>query len=510
MARPLPGFILLTMIVLGGSSELDACGEDKLHCDDERAYGYGTSLLSVNHKLSSVFHHLEDDHREAEGSAGLAVELTCVWEVVTEDFCGTTDEGCEEDDDEEFADCTEGPESHYFKLNGKTENLRSGDQVTVRAMAIPHHARPSAKHKLLYEELNAPLYEVLEVLNVSTAPLVLQESLLDQGAADHAEPEAKVMRVLSLILKYSDSGYPAEEHIRDVMFGGEHSFADIVNQSSYGRQTFPESASTILTVDMEKPWAGHSGCPHARIRWEAKEKLVQQHKEVEHGKYDYQLFYHPYGGGCSYGGLALYNCANYKNLPRGAACWSMFAMSGRVIFAHELGHNFGFGHALGISGHYNDFTAAVGPHSRSTYLALNRWKAGWLRDAPGEVITWTSGGDSKRIRLQAVNLPLNQPGADGVAVKIPWRKNQLWVSFHGDKGLSAAFLDPSWQNKVYVHTEARRKHMTRLRAKLAPGESYAHKRGGFATNVCSVQGDIVTVGIGNTAEEARNQCVEQR
>lgn len=157
----------------------------------------------------------------------------------------------------------------------------------------------------------------------------------------------------------------------------------------------------------------------------------------------------------------------------------------------------------------------------SGFIAAARFQMGLLSTKPGEVITWDSTMTSP-IKLASISLPLNQPGADGVAIrfhcgkcvpKVASHKHNvggwLWVQFRGDEGYSTK-IAKQYQNKVFVHLA--RKYVratsgkgTELWKVLSEGESYETPNQ-YTVHVCSIVGDIATVTMGDSETNAKQSC----
>jgi len=157
------------------------------------------------------------------------------------------------------------------------------------------------------------------------------------------------------------------------------------------------------------------------------------------------------------------------------------------VRGHELGHNLGLLHAGGLNAggqyvEYGDPEAAMGASYRfSSFTAAGRYQMGVLHDAQGEVVEvnpadlpGNSALGALPITLGSLSLPLNQPGADCVAVKISCPScvplvsshssnmgGYLWLQFRGDEGYSAITnggIADKYQNKVYVHLARHYQH----------------------------------------------------
>jgi len=264
--------------------------------------------------------------------------------------------------------------------------------------------------------------------------------------------------------------------------------------------------------------------------------LKEQHPSINPDEFTSREFFIPQrpSGGCDgWGGRGALGCGHPSILPNLGGCFAWYRVGGSFIRAHELGHNLGLMHGGGDNAgrgstfvEYGDPTAAMGASYRfSSYIASSRFFLGVLDEGEG-MVDWSNGADTP-LTLGSKSLPLEQAGAEAVAVRIRCpgcipkvsqhehrRGGYIWVSFRGDEGYSAIQnrgLEERFQNKVYVHL-AREFSSPRFNAGselwkvLKVGESYQPENLQYTIYVCSIVEDLAKVTVGNSAADASSKC----
>ena len=289
-----------------------------------------------------------------------------------------------------------------------------------------------------------------------------------------ATSQTKQMTMLMILCQFSDQGpNGTEADVMNTVYSG-NTMSAMVQNASYGRISMPRAAGKAVTVQMGRTWQSMDGCVWESIASLAREKIKQQHPSVNLNSFQFHEFFLPkeelsscvqasmaeHGDkrNMQWGGLAHVGCGHYSRMGAntGSTCTAWYRMNNNDAFVrgHELGHNLGLLHAGGQtrSGawvEYGDPTASMGNSwTFSSYTAAGRFQMGVLQDRQGEAIEWQAGRTTP-ITLQALNLQLNQAGADAVGVrfncpncvpKVPnhahKRGGQIWVQFRGDDGFS--------------------------------------------------------------------------
>lgn len=274
-----------------------------------------------------------------------------------------------------------------------------------------------------------------------------------------------------------------------------------ISSASYG--TFLPTAEYI-SVNMPQKWS------------DAVQDCRQMRRDVLSrtpgaNLYTYRMIFLPGGkpacGG--WAGVAVTGCGKPSSPPRAGACWSMYRNANFIVQSHELGHNFGVSHAGAIrNGKWRDYgdpkAFMGGSYARdAAYSVANRYTFGWLKEGPGEVLTTSSG----RYVLSSHAESKNYPGADYVGIRIlcgtcipqhPRHKDK-----RGDLIVSYA------HGQIYVHLR-KGQPGTEAWAWLSEGQVWQNEYQNNVVQVCSISGNLATVGISNTTSGAAAECSKKK
>jgi hypothetical protein len=226
-----------------------------------------------------------------------------------------------------------------------------------------------------------------------------------------------------------------------VVFSGASSIAAYWNEVSFGKQTMSGTVTPWLTASFQTP----TTCNYSGIATEAR-RLAQLAGYV---LASYQKVHYLFTrvSACGWAGLG--------EVP-GSQTWSNQYNTLGVI-GHELGHNFGLGHANSLP--CNGVTIATNcPLARPEYgdpwdimgnqssRSVNAWQKnymGWVTDA--QVATHTGGTATYMLS------PLTSPGGLLYAVQVPAAVHRTyWLEYRQATGFDAG-LPASATNGAIVH-----------------------------------------------------------
>lgn len=369
--------------------------------------------------------------------------------------------------DEDFAECTD-TEGVVRGVDFRSlQGFEHGDVVSLR---LGEKSGSTA--------LGSPLYKVM-----SAQLLHHEESNFTMSAG---------FNILAIRTVFSDMAAPSMSSIS----GHLETTKQIIRGASYN--TF-RPTSQIVTVSVPERWdQAVTNCAQMRNNVLARTPNA--------GNFVYRMIFLPGPPNCGgWAGVAITGCGRPLSAPRPGACWSMYA--GRwdrfQVQAHELGHNFGLGHAGDQTRDYGDPRHVMGASyvSEMSYSAPSRYRIGWLRDAPGEALTTSRG----RVKLSDITESKNYPGTDGVTVRIPCGNCAPMIERFSSRIGGNIFVSLSY-GKVFVHLARVDWSGTEAWAVLGSGEGWqlTSPRHGF--HVCGISGKIATIVIANTQSQARAGC----
>ena len=213
--------------------------------------------------------------------------------------------------------------------------------------------------------------------------------------------------------------------------------ADMIKHASYGRLALSRNKSKVVTVQMGMSWSDVINCRTGGfatlIQDQLEEKLKGQDPPTTRDSFNFLEMFFPReappngdpetcGSWMGLGGRAGVGGCHFSRLP-GAQCNAIYSTTHGSTRAHELGHNLGLLHASGPNSkcvyvEYGDPQSLMGnSYEFSSFIASARFQIGVLHVGPGEVVEWTET-QIVWVTIQSISLPLNQSGADAVAIKL--------------------------------------------------------------------------------------------
>jgi hypothetical protein len=273
--------------------------------------------------------------------------------------------------------------------------------------------------------------------------------LAEAPAPDVAGPTAPATSAVLVILLNFQPTPPATApsqpftpaQVDTVMFSGTNSVANYWAETSFGNQLVTGTVTPWLTASFQTP----TTCDYGAIATEAR-RLAQA---AGYNLASYQKFHYLFTrvSACGWAGLG--------EVP-GSQTWSNQYNTLGVI-GHELGHNFGLGHAnsLPCSGatiatncplsrpEYGDPWDIMGNQSTRHVNAWQKNSRGWIPDA--KVANHAGGTATYTLS------PLTSPGGTLYAVQVPAAVHRTyWLEYREATGFDAG-LPAAATNGVIVH-----------------------------------------------------------
>ncbi len=254
------------------------------------------------------------------------------------------------------------------------------------------------------------------------------------------------------------------------------SLVNWVQKTSHGK--FSVSGDlTRVHIDVDG-----SGASCEYNKWADMADAALKAKGINPDDWQHQQYVLPRSSQCSFGGVA-YLGANRSWVRQ---CYAK-------TFSHELGHNFGMGHANHDAyGAYGDYTDTMGRY----FFELNaphREQMGWT---PNEKII-TANGDMT-VRIAPLNvLPSDTELPQIIKVKRPQADDYAYISFRDNSGSWDSSLGSDYYNRLSVHhfkVNSRDPH-TYLMETVGEGESYTIVDGNISVKNVAVTEDYIEVQI---------------
>jgi len=202
---------------------------------------------------------------------------------------------------------------------------------------------------------------LVSIIVVATVIAPRRQAMFQSSSAPSSpfltrEAASYQMRVLMIRCVYKDHSPDGDEgKVWQDLFGGEGTISTLAETWSYGRLTIPSSKARVVTVKMGRFWE-NDGCSNwDGIRPEARQKVREQHPNVNLDDFDLHQFYIPSWVPSSgpykwtFTGVAASGC-HPSLLPVPGGCYAVFRVPRPQTQAHEFGHTVGLQHAGGPSG----------------------------------------------------------------------------------------------------------------------------------------------------------------
>lgn len=283
-----------------------------------------------------------------------------------------------------------------------------------------------------------------------------------------------VERVLVLVGNFADKAIECtNDQIRAFMFGSGRSVTNLYLDSSYG--------AVNVGGDVVGPYPLTSlstgNCDNDKSSWTSQLDAAAQGAGVNLGSYTRKMYVVPRISSCAWAGLGQVG---------GALTWNNYCWWDGV-YAHELGHNFGMGHASSGSNAYGDGSDFMGNQGTMPINAAHRAQMNWLPS--GQFAAYNGPGIYE---LSTIDLA---PGAVArpQALKIPKTDTggSYYLSFRKAYGQSSG-MSSTYLDRLNIHYYTSGYAVTDFKASLADGGAFTDVANGISVTQLSRTTDTVT------------------
>lgn len=278
---------------------------------------------------------------------------------------------------------------------------------------------------------------------------------------------ATVQRTLVLIGDFTDASVSCTAaHVDGIMFSGSgYSVSDLYTEMTGGEVALDGQVAGPFAINYSR-----SSCD--RYGWAAALDAKAQARGIDTGSYPRKVYVLPTENGCGFAGYGNIGGTNTKS-------W-VFHCAAADLYAHELGHNFGLGHAGTPSSEYGD---------RSSIMGLSGFALRNSNAAHAESVGWLPSVGTSSVSAagtyQLAPLYGSASGARTLVIPKPDTGENYYLSFRDGSGADAT-LPSSYKNRLTVHKHSgRASARTYLLGTYGDGQSFVDSANGITVTQLS-------------------------
>lgn len=378
-------------------------------------------------------------------------------------------------------------EDDFARGRHRTVHLLRGGDGVAREVRLPSSFAPRTGDRV---RLRARVVgdEVVDVADVA---------FLGRTGASAAATAAAATerRLLVLVVDFEGSAVSCQtSSVSDLVFDGAQSVRGLYAETSFGQTLFPRDTDGNGQSDVHRVTiAGNlSSCDYAD--WADAADVAAVAAGVTLSLYQHRLYVLPSDVSCPWAGLANLGC--YGTCRAWVAtCWIP------DVYAHELGHNLGFGHASTDPG--NDGQIDCEYCDRSDFMGIggvgwrqvngpHKLQAGWL--PPSAVVS--PGSSAQTIVLESIETdPVESVFPQVLEVHPPGGGDPYYFSYRRPTGYDAG-LNSDYASRTAIHRHAGSYQQTLLVDHLDDGDTFTDEADGVEVTQVSHDATTVTLLVG--------------
>ena len=287
----------------------------------------------------------------------------------------------------------------------------------------------------------------------------IQSEMLAASSPGLAELSGS-FKVGIILVNLSDATVPCSaSQIENIMYNNPENVKEHLEESSRGEASLNSNGDGVGGADIFGPYTiAHSRTSCTYSAWATAADSAAAADGFNASNYDSVMYILPHYSqlACGWAGLASVGCIGSSYYT----CRSWIALcTSETVIAHELGHNYGFGHAStdpdndgNINVEYGDYSCPMGNSSRfNMFNAPHQDQLGWFDSYAGAVNNTTSLGTFTLSSLEVSPSTTSNPQV----VRFPHASGDYYYFSYREDGVGTySDLSSTFNDKLSIHRYA--------------------------------------------------------